>query len=94
MRSFLITYDLRSPGRDYTGLHAAIKATGRWWHYLESTWVVTTSTYETADAMFSALRHHFGQNDRLFITPIHASDDRQGWLTQDAWSWLKTNVAP
>lgn len=93
MWSYLITYDLHTPSRDYTALHNAIKATGKWWHYLQSTWIVTTALYPTPDQLFAALAPHLGQNDRVLVVRLHAADARQGWLTQDAWDWLRANVA-
>lgn len=92
MWSFLITYDLHTPGRDYAGLHAAIKACGGWWHYLESTWIVTTSRYTTANDLFVYLQPHVGKADRLLILAIRAGVDREGWLPKDAWDWLKANL--
>lgn len=44
---YLVTYDLKQPGQDYSGVHEAIKSCGAWWHFLESTWLV--DTHLTAD---------------------------------------------
>lgn len=37
---FIISYDLKGGGSDYTELYEAIKSVGEWQHPLESTWVV------------------------------------------------------
>ena len=34
---YIISYDLKIPGRDYTSLYDAIKSLGDWQHLLEST---------------------------------------------------------
>jgi hypothetical protein len=39
---YAINYDLKRPGQNYAGLHAAIKELGPWWHYLDSTRLVET----------------------------------------------------
>jgi hypothetical protein len=94
MHSFLVTYDLRTPGRNDMALHAALKAVGRWWHYFATTWIVTTAAYDSADALYAALQPLLGPNDRVLVVPIHASDKLQGRLEQDAWRWLKAHLAP
>ena len=33
--SYLISYDLNSPGKNYAQLYAAIQKLGSWWHCLE-----------------------------------------------------------
>lgn len=38
--SYLISYDLNSPGKNYAQLYAAIQKLGSWWHCLDSTWIV------------------------------------------------------
>ena len=43
MDLYIISYDLKTPGRDYTSLYNAIKDLGEWQHPLESTWVVSTN---------------------------------------------------
>lgn len=94
MWSYLITYDLHAPPGDYASLHDAIRATGKWWRHLESTWIVTTALYSTPDQVFAVLSRHLGQSDRVLVVRLHAADGRQGWLPQEAWDWLGANVAP
>ena len=42
MTLYTISYDLKKPDRDYSGLYEAIKSFESWWHYLESTWIIKT----------------------------------------------------
>ena len=88
MRAFSINYDLKKPGQDYTGLYEAIKESGKWWHYLDSTWIVIT--IETPDQIWSRLKKHVDKNDYLLI--IEVMDSIQGWLPKDAWEWIHENV--
>ena len=47
-KAYSINYDLKAPGGNYSGLYEVIKKFGIWWHYMESTWLISTD--ETARA--------------------------------------------
>jgi len=88
MRAFSINYDLKAPGRNYNDLYDAIKATGKWWHYLDSTWIVITN--EDPTQIWNRLAGTVDKNDYLLI--IEVLDNVQGWLPKDAWDWIHANV--
>ena len=88
MAAFCITYDLKAPGRDYKGLYEGIKASGKWWHYLESTWLVVTD--QKPGEIWDRLNPHADDNDRILI--IEVRNNKSGWLSQDAWDWINENV--
>lgn len=90
MRSYLISYDLSGPSRDYSPLFKAIKADSKWWHYLESVWIVQSD--RDADQLFESLQPHLGPKDRILIAPLRAEDHLQGWLPEKAWAWLEKNL--
>ncbi len=87
-KTFLITYDLKRPGQNYSDLYDAIKSEGDWQHPLESTWVVKTDNLVLANTIYEHLRPCIDENDSLFIVEITAQD-RQGWLAKSFWEWLK-----
>jgi hypothetical protein len=87
-KAYAINYDLKAPGRDYSGLYEEIKKSLGWWHYLESTWIIVTS--ETPDQIWNRLEPHIDKNDYLLI--IEVRDNVQGWLPKDAWGWIYENV--
>lgn len=87
-KAYSITYDLKVPGRDYSGLYKAIKASQKWWHYLDSTWLIVTS--ETAEEIWNRLASHIDKNDYLLI--IEVKNNVQGWLPKDAWNWIREYV--
>jgi hypothetical protein len=91
MPTLLITYDLNSPGQKYEPLHETIKAQGDWWHYMESTWLVVTS--KTPKDVFAALNEHIDGTDRAIVVGI-SSREYSGWLTDEAWEWLRKHVGP
>lgn len=84
---YAINYDLKAPGRDYSGLYNAIKSCGAWWHYLDSTWLINTSL--NADGIWKRLEGHVDKNDNVLV--IGVTKDYAGWLSKDAWEWIRTN---
>ena len=85
MRVLCITYDLRSPGRNYESLYTAIKALGSWCHPLESTWVVSTGL--SAEAVRDRLRGAIDRNDGLLVTRL---TNEAAWygLSKELDDWL------
>jgi len=88
MKAFIISYDLKAPNRNYDGLYAEIKKSPKWWHFLESTWIVMTD--EIPNQIWNRLVTHVDKNDYLII--IEARDNAQGWLPKEAWDWIHANV--
>ena len=88
MNIYLISYDLRKPGQNYTPLYDAIKAYGDWQHPMESCWAVYTD--EDANAISASLRKNIDENDCLFVVKMNPTDDRQGWLPKSFWEWIKS----
>lgn len=92
MKTYLISYDLHNPGRDYTPLHDAIKALADgWWHHLESVWLINTS--KNAGAIRDTLKQKLDANDELFVISLGGN-----WATYnipDAGNkWLHENLKP
>jgi len=88
MKAYSITYDLKAPGRNYESLYEAIKQSGKWWHYLESTWLVITD--KTSQEIWASLAQTIDKNDLLLIIEIRK--DCYGWLPAEAWDWINENV--
>lgn len=65
MPCYIISYDLRKPGRNYDSLYEAIKSYGTWAHILESLWAVVTS--KSAAQIRDHLAEHLDANDGLFV---------------------------
>jgi hypothetical protein len=86
---YAINYDLKQPGRNYSGLYEAIGKCGETWHYLGSTWLVSTSL--TAQGIWDRLAPHIDKNDFMLVVGI--TRDHQGWLPPEAWNWINTRQA-
>lgn len=85
---YVISYDLKTPGRDYTSLYDAIKSYKEWRHPLESTWIILTS--ETANDISEKLRSDgkMDSSDLLFVCALDINN-RQGWLDKSIWEWIR-----
>jgi len=86
---FVVSYDLNKPGQDYKGLFDELKRSPNWWHYLDSTWLIYTT--ESVQKVFDRLAPHVDKNDRILI--IRAMNDYQGWLSEEAWQWIRQYVS-
>lgn len=81
----IVTYALNSVGHDYTPLFNTIKGkAGRWWHFMDSTWIVDTQY--SADQFAKLLFPHMFQSDSLLVARLQG--EHQGWLPKEAWDWL------
>jgi len=84
----LVTYDLRTSGRNYASLYEALKAQGTWWHYLASTWLLDTQ--KTPQQVYQALAPHITTADSILIVQI--TNSYWGYLPNDAWEWIRTRI--
>jgi len=87
----IITYDLKTP-KDYHDFYEAIKAQGeqgKWWHYMASTWLLSTN--KTPQQVADAIRPHLDQQDLFFVCEL--SPNYQGWLPKPAWDWIHSELA-
>lgn len=84
-KQYLVTYDLKTPGWNYTGFYNALKNIGPWWHYLDSVWIIKTNN--TSQQIHSMFAPHLSKQDFILIVEI-VPGSRNGWLKQDAWNWI------
>lgn len=87
MHVFVISYDLKVPGRDYASLYDAIKKLGDCQHPLESTWLVASET-ENVESIYEKLKKEMDDTDLLLIFDVTGMP-RQGWLARSFWEWMK-----
>jgi hypothetical protein len=92
MKTYLISYDLHNPGRDYQSVHTAIKAlASNWCHQLESLWLINSSY--TATEIRDSVQRAGDSNDELFVITLGSH-----WATLNAGNlkneWIKNNLIP
>ena len=86
---YLISYDLKKPGQDYTAVHEAIKSLGDWAKPLESLWFVDTNfTYED---VYDRVHAAMDTNDNLLV--MKASIDYVGHFSTEVHNWLKSRLS-
>lgn len=90
MKTYIITYDLLQPGRDYRTLFKALEAYGIRWHALESTWLIRTA--QSAAQVRDWLLAHIDGNDRLLVMGL---DGEAAWFgfTAEGGNWLHQQLA-
>lgn len=70
MAVYLISYDLRAPGRNYDTLYASLKSVP-WAHPLESVWLVETDA--TAARVHDTLKAALDEGDGIMVVEITSS---------------------
>jgi hypothetical protein len=86
--NLFISYDLNSPGQDYSTLMSEIKSLGRWAKVQKSFWYVNASL--TAAQVKDKLIPHIDTNDSLIV--IDASNNSAAWygLSDKVANHIKT----
>lgn len=88
MKCYIISYDLRKPGRDYTSLYEAIKTYSSWAHIQESLWAVIS--IKTAVEIRNYLQQFIDGNDSIFVIKTGVEAAWTNTLSKD--DWLKENL--
>jgi hypothetical protein len=84
----LVTYDLKTAGRNYTPFYDSLKAQGSWWHYLSHSWLIITPN--NSETVYKALAPHLSKADLILVIPVRRP--AFGWLPKDAWDWINDNI--
>lgn len=79
MATFLVSYDLKAPGRDYQPVWDYLKSVGTHWHALGSVWFVVTDL--TAQQLRDKIATLIDSNDRVMVVRV------------DGRNWASTNMA-
>lgn len=82
---YSINYDLKGPRADYSALIEAIKAIGKWWHYLDSMWLVVSN--DGVQQVYERLGGHIKTGDNLIVLDV-TNSAYWGILPRDAWPWI------
>ena len=95
MAVFAVGYDLHS-GEDYTKLIDALKQYSKWWHCLDSTWLIVSE--DTASEIRTNLRQHILRDDRLLVMRYGKTQSGAGanaaWVgfADECKDWLSNNL--
>lgn len=96
MNTYIVAYDLPSPGQDYSGLKKTLEAYGvNQKKILNTTWLVKSN--ETAESIFAKLKKHLDADDRCVVFKL-SLDSWYVWLPlinqmpngRQVQSWLES----
>lgn len=90
MGTFLVSYDLSKPTRNYEDLHEFLRSQVNWAKVLESVWIVRSNL--SALGFVDAALEHMDADDHIFVTPYTGV---AAWhnLDSDVVEWLKRRRA-
>ena len=91
MKTYLISYDLNRPrgNDDYKELIDAIKTFGKWWHYLDSTWIIKSD--KSAVGIRDVLMPYIDSGDEILVVFLSGEGAWAGFDEKGS-SWLKENL--
>jgi hypothetical protein len=88
MAVLLVTYDLKKPGGDYSGLLAKLKSYS-WARLSESSYAIQTN--DSPQSVVNALKPFIDPNDNLYV--INLRKPYAGYGPKDLNDWLDTRLA-
>lgn len=89
MTSYLVSYDLNAPGKNYDNLIEYLKSESNWWHHLGSTWVVVTDL--TAAQLRNGIAQHTDSNDKVLVMKSSGVGAWSGFSAKGS-TWLKDHL--
>ncbi len=88
MNSYIISYDLMAPNKDYSSLISAIKSYGTYAKVLESCWIIKSNDSSSTIRVY--LSSYMDSNDRIFVAKLTGEASWQNVLCTN--DWLKGNL--
>lgn len=89
MKSFVISYDLIGPNRNYDSLYEAIRNYGSYAKVTESLWIISSNS--NSASIRDNLKSVLDENDKLIVLELQGN-----WATSNIPNkvneWLKSNV--
>lgn len=89
MTSYLVTYDLTAPNRDYSALIEHFKSYGTYSHALDSTWLIV-SDKTTKEVRDTALKH-IDSDDKILVVKLAGAAAWRSLRTKTG-EWIKKNL--
>lgn len=86
--AYIVTYELNDANFDYTPFLNELYGSLNWFRHMKNTWIVIRR--DTLVGLNNLLLPKIHVNDRLLIMP--AKGPAMGWLPNEAWGWLDTNL--
>lgn len=90
MNTYLVSYDLQTPGKAYATLHSHLKSYSAWAKPLESLWLVKSTL--TAEQLRNAVQRYTDSNDKLLVVDVTSKATAWVNLTSEVSVWIKNNL--
>ena len=90
MYTYLISYDLRQPGKDYTQLHTHLKSYSDWAKPLQSVWLIKSSS--TCEQLRNTVQAHMDENDMILVIDVTGKPAAWDKLATDVSAWIKSKL--
>ena len=90
---YQLSYELRTPGKDYTFLYAFLEkeVEGNAIHVLRDTWWIKYNGDKNVSELCEAIKKEMGEKDIFFLSEI-SGKEINGWMASSNWKWLNENV--
>ena len=89
MTTYIVSYDLRQPGRNYEPLYNTLKSFPQWARITESVWAVVT--WQNSVQIRDQLLVHMDTNDRVFVIKSGLEAAWSNPLCEN--QWLRENLS-
>ncbi len=90
MNTYLISYDLIRPGKDYTRLIEYFRSFTYWAKPLESVWLIKSTL--GAEQLRNAIQVHMDGNDKILVIDVTKRAAAWNNLPNDVGIWIKNNL--
>jgi len=90
MHTYLVSYDLIQPGRDYTTLYANLKSYGTWAKPLESVWLIKSSL--GVEQLRNSIQAYMDANDKIFVVEVTGKAAAWRNLSVEISTWIKNSL--
>ncbi len=89
MNTYLVSYDLIRPGKDYSRLHEHLRSYPNWAKPLESVWFIQSNL--GAEQLRNAIQGYMDSNDKILVVIVghEAAWDK---LPANVSEWIKKNL--
>jgi len=85
---YIVSYQLATHlFRNTTAFTDEIQRSRSWMHYIDNTWVVSTS--ETIGELDGRLRNCLNLTDGDSLLIMQTNGTSAGWLPEEAWNWIQ-----
>jgi hypothetical protein len=90
MPTYMVSYDLKTQGKDYSALIQALQEGYRsYWHCLDSIWLIVADQNHTQVRDY--LVQHIDDNDRLIVADLGGNAAWHGF-SEECSNWITNNL--